>query len=447
MVTITYNGYTLPNTIEKFSLNENEKQVSISCTFLLLSTSAGGLVDLCQEAEEKLTEINKDFTLKLGGVEEFNLSHSANTGFLARPTLTKIANETATKVSRAYQFSLVIQLPFDQTGYDYRREGSFTITYAPSRRRTVSFQCLYTAGGSNSALQNYQAATGGKNWATSVLAALGGNYELVAESIREEQEEKILNATLTYKEILSNQASGTMDVAAIIDPNVNYSVRYAQEIGVSGAGYAAIPATTVSISYNCTISKDVVGTDTDLEEVYQDTVKPWLIEHVWDMLDLGDYSQSGRSYIVQSESKTVNPYNWTISGGLTFIAPNSNSAVIALSESIAISNDKGLTAEKLWDGQDYTYNIYGIGQQKTLNRNISVTKLSSPPAEPPEYNDDSPGIWLLRNRTVRRQIKEFGAGGVSNTQKMRVYFYSFVDQYLYVEPFYSFTVIGEGGLG
>ena len=43
-----------------------------------------------------------------------------------------------------------------------------------------------------------------KTWAGTILSGLGGTYELVSESMNLEQENKILNASLTYKEILSN---------------------------------------------------------------------------------------------------------------------------------------------------------------------------------------------------------------------------------------------------
>lgn len=440
MVTATYNSYDIPNIVDKISLSEDEKNITFGCKFVVLAASASALVSACATAEAALTEINKDFSMSFGGSSELSFSHSINTGFLSRPHLTKLETPVALACSRPYHFSVNIQLPFGQSGYNYRREGSFSISYAPSRQRTVSFSCLYTAGGANSALQNYVAGTGGKNWAAGILTALGGTYELISESIHEEMEQKILNASLTYKEIISNQSQASVNVAAIVDPHVSYSVRYAQEIGISGAGYVAIPATTVSISYSCTIDHDQVGTDTSMETVYQDTVKPWLINHVWDMLDLGDYPQSGPHYIVQNEAKSIDPYAYTLSGSLVFIVPKMASLVIALTENININDDEGIVAEKIWDGKQYTHATWGIGKTKSMTRSISITKLDSPPTEPPDYPDESPGKWLKRSRSTRKEVKEFGSGtAVSGTNivKKNVYFYGFNDQYIYVEPFAS----------
>lgn len=85
MPTVVYNGQTLPNVFGKTSFSENEKELHFSCQFLASSTTASGLVSDCQTYEEKLTEINKDFSLTFGGTSEWNLTHSGNTGYNARP--------------------------------------------------------------------------------------------------------------------------------------------------------------------------------------------------------------------------------------------------------------------------------------------------------------------------------------------------------------------------
>lgn len=112
MPSIIYNGYTIPEIINKVSYSENEKQISLSCEFLILSTTESALITDCLIAEQKLTEINKDFSFSLGGSTEFTFSHSSNTGFLSRPNLNKITSEFTTGTSRHYSFSCSIQLPF-----------------------------------------------------------------------------------------------------------------------------------------------------------------------------------------------------------------------------------------------------------------------------------------------------------------------------------------------
>ena len=65
MPVIEYNGYTLPQVIDKFSVRENEKSWNFSCNFLITAATEADLITACDEAKTKLTEINKDFSLDL----------------------------------------------------------------------------------------------------------------------------------------------------------------------------------------------------------------------------------------------------------------------------------------------------------------------------------------------------------------------------------------------
>lgn len=438
MPSIVYNSYNLPKVIKKFNYNEDEKSINVSCEFLVTAASAGGLVTACQAAEEALTEINKNFSLSFGGSSELSFSHSANTGFLARPKLTKLKNKLATACSRPYSFSVNIQLPFAQSGYNYRREASFSITYAPTRQRTVNFRCLYTAGGVNSALQNYLAGTGGKAWAATILSALGGNYELISENISEEHEQKILNASFSYKEILAKQSSASLNVAAIVDPRASYSCQIANEVGmcVSNAGYLAVPVVTIAVNYSCRIDFDQVPDEVDIEDVYQTTVKPWLIAHTRDILGLSNYSQAGSQYIIQSESKNIDPHNYVVSGTLTFTAPQTMSSIIRLDENLSTSDDFGISATKIWDGNAHTYNTWGIGAKRSLSRSISIARLGQEPAVPVPYTDGSSGKWMLLSRRKNVNKKRIGSGTtVSGARSEIVWFAHYNESYMYVEPF------------
>lgn len=436
MPVIVYNGYTLPNTIEKFSYSEDEKSIQFSCVFLVLAASAGALNSACQAAETALSEINKDFSLTFGGSTAKNLTHIGNTGFLARPSITKITNELATETSRAYKFSVTLGVPFDQSGYGYRREGEFTVNYGPNRQRTVSFRCVYTAGGANSALVNYVA--GGKTWTAGILTDLGGTYEIISENFHEEHEQKILNATLIYKEILAYQSTAGLNLAAVVDPHVSYSVSYGQNVGrsISGAPYEAITPTTISINYSTKIDKEQIPDDADIEQVYQDTVKPWLINHARDVLGLEDYTQAGQNYIVQNETKTLDTYNFLVSGHIELLAPKTTSSIIALDETLSISVNEGISTRKLWDGYSYTYNAWGMGAEKNLVRNITISKLSVPPPDPPAYSDSSDGVWLLQSsykRTTKQTVGYGTPAGGTAIVPLDLYSVTYNEEYLYIE--------------
>lgn len=436
-VTAKYNDYTLPFVDGKFSFHEDEKTLFFSCEFIITSTTYAGLVSDCQTAETKLTEINKDFYFTYGGTTEWDLKHSDSTGFLARPTLTKLTTDISGGVTRGYKFSVEIQLPFTQTPYNYQREGSFDVDYFPNRQRLVNFSCLYTAGGGNSALQNYQAGTGGKVWAAAILLALDAtaSFELISEKFEEEREEKILNAHLVYKEIIANQATGVENNIKIVDPDCNFSVVFGQEIGLSTSNYDAKPVTTVRVDYRmkCDVEQT---TENGIEEVYQDTVKPYLIDKIYGILGLSNYKQTGFSfYVVQNESKTVNPYTYEFIGQLTLSVPKSRTQIIFLSETFYIDEDSGIIREKFWDGQPYTQNLICVGADRTARRVVTISQLNQEPSPPIELPPEDGGFWVEQRVSKNSSRKKLGEGtkGTSLNQHT-LYSVTFITSCFFIRP-------------
>jgi len=420
MPVVTYNGYTLPNFYGKFSVRETPTNFIFACTFLITAGSSSALISAISAAESALKEINKDLRVDFGGTTEYNLKHSDNTGFLASPHLSELDNELSTATSRPFSFNVDITLPFAQYGAARRR--SFSVSHAGSRRRVVNFQVEYTASTDpRSGLDNYNDGTSGaKAWAATILAGLGGTFELVTESINEEQERKIVGGNLAYQEILSNDSSGSANHASIVNAESHYSVEVAQEIGVSNtAGYTAIPLITIRLSYAAEISRDAVAADTGIEAVYRTVVKPWIIQHAFSLLGLNSYRQAGSTYIIQSETYTINPNSYRVSGNIVLSAPKTNDSIIHLSEILIYSDNDGVTLQKLWDGKDHTHNGYGVGATRSVQRLVVVTKLSSMPRDPVPFSDGSNGIWVRMSQTRNTDIKLMGAGTVGQSSKLR----------------------------
>jgi len=430
---IVYNGQTLPNTYSKFHFSIGYTKANLSCVFFVQEATAAALVAKCNTLEEKLKEKNADLTLSFGGTAEYSFSHANNTGFLAKPQLTKAQSEICTETSRGYSFAVEIELPFLQTGYNYRQDASFSISYAGSRRRTVTFNVTYTAGSTNTALVNYNANA--KTWAGTILTSLGGTYELVSENINPEEQIKKLSATLTYREILANETETSLNDDDIVNSNCSYSVRYAQEIGKyyeEGSGDIK-PPVTVSLSYNAEINKETVTLDKNIEATYRTKIRPWLLKHTYDVLGLANKDQAGQNYIMQMEGYNINPYTYTISGNMTFIAPAGLEQILDLMESRSISVDFGLTLQKLWDGQDHTYNMYSLGAKMYMDRTVTIAKLGSPidifPVEEPAL-----GKWVLLNYSTREYKKKYGVGstGHHNLKEVDVIFQNFSERYVFV---------------
>lgn len=440
MPVIIYNGYTINNIIDKFSYNEDEKSVTVSCNFLLTAESEAALVTLAQTAEEKLTEINKNFSLTFGGTSEFNLSHSGNSGFLSRPTLTKTQSPLSTGTSRVYSFSVNIQLPFEQSGYNYRRDGSFTVSFAPSRQRTVSFTVLYTASpASTTSTANFISYA--KTWASGILTSLGGTYELISESFNTEQENKICNGSLSYKEILTNQTS-LVDEPGLVDIVTTYSVEVAQETDQTVTySQKGVPPLTISLSFSTIVSHDVVASENGINTYYADKIRPMLLSKAATITGLSEYGR-GTIFICQREGKQINPHTYTLSGSLSILVLKADTQISEAMETISIQIDENLASTKMWNQVDHSYNLWAMGKIKTCNRSVVISQFGIIPNDPPKISfnqqlpgdsDNSQGFWLLKSKSVNLRSRLVGestfAGALYNKA---IYTKTVNEQYLFV---------------
>jgi hypothetical protein len=431
--TIEYNGYTIPNPFGKFLVVQDEEEFTFSTNFLIKSDTSANLVSACDTAEDKLSEKWKDFSMSFDGTTEYNFSHSSSTGFLAQPQLTQLDGALNTYLTRPYRFFVSIKLPFDQSGFSYRRNGSYTVRFAKNRGRTVVFSAEYTAGGGNTARDNYDSNI--DTWTGAVLTALSGTYEKIAEDIVEDMEEKLVNAQVAYQEILAYQKSGSLDEAKLVDPVCNYIVEYDQEIGLSPTGgYSMQPIVRILLAYSTAISKDEVASENDIEDVYQDTVKPWLLSHARAILGTADYPQAGSTYIVQSERKTVDPYNYTVSGQMVLLAPKTLDQVLGLSEVVRYEESEGKQFSKLWDGRDHSYGRYSIGKEHFAYRSITIAKLGSPAANPPKFPDPDEGKWekFMTKRTIQETKTGAGTNSGAKLTSRKVYHTTWLEAYRYV---------------
>ena len=158
-VAVTYNGFNLPNVFGAFSFSNNYTNIEFSCNFLVEAASESALVTACDSAESSLREPLDVLTVSFGGTSEYTYSHAANS-VLNPSVLVKILESGPHGgICRAYKFSFRGDLPADKSGFDFRRYGAsnFTVDFAATNRRTVTFNLEYTASESPSqtSLQNF----------------------------------------------------------------------------------------------------------------------------------------------------------------------------------------------------------------------------------------------------------------------------------------------------
>jgi len=431
---VTYNGYTIPGSYNNFTLNETYTTLSMSFTFAVSHASASA-------AEVALRIYNADLTVSFNGSAAYSYKHSDNTGLLTKPTLRKISNVTENDNLRFYSFALSCQLPADKSGYGYRREGNISTSYSASRRRTITFSGTYTAGGSNTALQNYNANA--STWMNLYLTSFGGTFEKVSESPRYEQESKILNFSCVYRELLTNDSKTSVNVDTIINANCNYRVNIPQTAGYS-EDYTQVPLTSISVSYNCVINNTLVSADTDIEDIYRDTVRPWLVEHAYLVLGLDNYSNAGTNYVIQRENYSINPHNFGVSGQLTFMALENLYQIIEVSERISVNTNLGVSLQKIWDGKPYTYNKYITGAEKRMTRSITVKKINEMPFSPKDIGNGYVKTSQSDNSFVTKQ----GIGSITTlsglVEEVFIYTASFNQSYTYMVDTEDQVVGGAG---
>lgn len=450
MAAITYNGHTISHTLGKFSYTQDEKVMSISVDFLIKAATSGALETACDSAKEKLTAINKDFSMTFGGSTEFSMSHSSNTGYNARPTLSKVADELCTETSRHYNWSCVIGLPFSQSPYNYRREGSVAIAYMPSRQKQVAFNCLYTAGGSYSASANYNAYA--KLWAVGILTSLGGVFELVSEHPSYDMEDKICSSSLLYKEIMANQSESSVDDTSFIDMQCTYSISVAQAYGrvISGGYQNAYPPVVVGLFFNTVLDRSIVATDAAFDTAYTTKIRPWLIKHAETVLGISGYRTGGTNYVLDNENKTYSVHNYSITGQLQILAYRDSNPVTSYDEILSINRTTGKQYKKLWNGKPHSYAFWNIGDTYTLNRVIIISRLNDIPGEPPDYGGNEfvtgAGTWEKLSSSTQYYQTELGSNtSATGLSSPIMHSKTFKDSYLYVEELNEQPVIATNG--
>lgn len=260
----------------KYRLKESYGSVEFECEVLVSNNTRATF--LTDEAALVAAWSTPDQALEivLGTTARHSYDPSTNTGFLARPVAHKPGSALDTANSALYRLSVVLQLPADLAGRSGRKDASIEITAAASGRRTVVLSGTYTALTSNSASAQYAAAVG--TWATSVLPV--GTFELVdpRSALRYDDQNKVATFRLVYKEVLSNQAVGTLDHPSIVDPKL-----IVRKQRVSGDQAKDLPATSlVNLvgEFSCAVDKDQTQ---DLKTLWEATIQPRVLQAIRDL--------------------------------------------------------------------------------------------------------------------------------------------------------------------
>lgn len=384
-VAVTYNDYELPNIFGKFGFRQDYNKAVFSCNFRVEESSASALVAECKDAEAALRKPYQNLLVQFDGNTELSFSHDDNTGLNISPSISKIEDEQATETSRAYHFECSLQLPADLEDFNFRQSASFDISEDPSSLKTVTFNVVYTASPSPSeagSFANFVAHA--ETYTNSVISTMSENFELISKKSNTGDQDKFTSGTLVYKEIGDNQAESAIDDPDIKNVSAVYRVEHTQEQDIApSSGFQAPNQVRVFINYTAKIAKSVAVSENSeadfgrqsIAQKYQEIIRPWLIEHSFDVLNLTDFENAGNEYIIERDSRQIDPFNRTVSGTLVLFCPKTFGEVLAVSETLTTKTDRGKILRKLWNRKKDSYYRYNIGSSTFVSRNIMVYRI------------------------------------------------------------------------
>jgi len=436
MAKIYYNDVQLGTAVGKFGFSQTYQGVIIDSQILVTASTSASLITACEAIEEACQLKNKKTRVYFGSSYEYTYDPATKTGFKGRVSLTKSKTESDLEISRIYNVKIDLEIPYPEN--DFRRDANFSISYGENRQAVGKFTVVYTDGGANTAIQNYN--TYGKAWASGIMSTFETNCELVNENINQDEERNTCSATITYKQVLSKQTSSSTDYSKIVGASCNYEVNLGQLTGKSNTGGVnATPSSTVNLNYSANISKDAVFSDTSLEAIYRSTVKPWLIRQIKNIMGLTRYKTSGNNIIITSDSYSINPDNYSISGRITALVPKSKSSVFIVNEQVSYKQNNNIVCAKLWDGNDFTYNTYSTGKDLLATRNIEIVKYGEyydiDDIDPLQTSVDQDGVWLLLDRSFTYKQEAYNnPNGISGGTAVILSYQTLAELYRFIKP-------------
>lgn len=243
-MSFTWQGLTIGGStarqITDYTIHE-EDFVSgyFECEFITTAASAAAFATECIALRDAFRTPRGDLVVTLGGSTILSRKHSDNTGLDTEPVITKDGDPADTGRSRHFRIRISYGLPADVTGTSFRRDSTINVEYSESRQRTVTVSTTYTANstdGTTTAFAQYRATI--STYGASVVAFIDSSatFEVIGEpSVAYNDTNKVVNASIVYREILANQANGTLNDAAIVNPEMSI-VRNRLAPGDSTAG-------------------------------------------------------------------------------------------------------------------------------------------------------------------------------------------------------------------
>lgn len=367
--------------------DNNFETTVIEFDFITTAATDAAFATECLACENAFRVPRADFTLTQAGQTLESLKQSDNTGLDCNPSITKSGDPADTGRSIKYHVRLEFGRPADNTSTSGRRFNTITVSYSPSRQRTVTIDGMYTALSANGSYEQYLASI--TAYASSVTTAIDAtaSWEKILEpKVDQNISDKFTNFTIVFKEVIYNQGTGTRDVAELIDPTLIIDVERLSwdssdpsgfsTSGTSGAqsdgggplgnttgGTGNVtqvmgttgPGTTptsqekpwlITLSYTVGVDKTL---KTDLVAEYNSVIRPLLLQ-------AAKAEASGNAITLISDKPEYDLYYNRISVSMQFIAYINNT--IERHVTVSDRTNTGITLTGLWSASQYDYYEY-----------------------------------------------------------------------------------------
>ena len=446
-ITVIYNGYTLPNVYDKVFYSQDYENIVFRCSFFLRESTSSALMTEENEMNAKIREPLEGLQVSFNGNSEFDIDHDLNTALNPSAKVTKTQGTKNTSTTREYEFEYIAKLPADKQGFNFRLNSSFRTDTDDAGRRRVNFDFIYTAGGNIGSRENFD--TFAEPFALGIIAAIGGNYERISKNSKTDDQDKFTSGSFIFQEILEGDLDSTINDSRITNVSTQYSVDFGQTIGVSLTdNYIASPQNRVNINYKVKYNKEEVN-PADAGTIYNQEIKPYIIQQAFTRLDLLDKLSVDDFFITEDDGYSFNPNDYSFTGRLSFLAPESREAIISYKETLVNNIDDGVLPLKIWDQRAHSYALYNMGTTERFSRTIEIIKMGSEPVEPTKL-EEIEGVQFTRLSISRRKsVESQGIGDILNfandVEFLDVWFVNFSENYLRTDRIANQEVIVAPG--
>lgn len=209
--------------------------------------------------------------IELGSAERYDFDPADSTGFDHEASCEKLPSIESTGQSSRYKILIAFKRQATLVNADGRSRSTTEITMGPSRIRQVVFSGAYTAVGTSNAYTMYTA--GVATFTSGQLSTLlnGLTFNKVLDRAVLNDTNKQLEFEQVFKEVVANEAVGTLDLAYLYDQQLSVvRTDMTQESGEAGIN----PPQELTVSYDVSVDKE---TSTDLKGLWEGTIFPHLL--------------------------------------------------------------------------------------------------------------------------------------------------------------------------